>query len=378
MLENNAGEVQLNIAYLFIGKLKMYCGVHKKIQEQINQWRMIGHTVRIFHVSIDGVDTFSEDLGENVFETISNILIYKISSRKEIERFADVVYMRYCFVSLDLIRLLRSVPAVMEINSDDVAEFRLELASKRSIKKLFKYYWNFFSRRMLMPNVAAKVCVTNELKCTEKKRNPDIPVAVVPNAIIDFPKVSTHIPDNDIPRMVFIGSPNQGWHGVDKIVFLAKASVGRLRIDVIGMDIDGRDNPENISFRGYLSRDEYSEIIQHADIGIGSLALHRKHLDEACPLKVREYLSYGLPVIVGYKDTAFYDEDVAKKLEWVLELPNKETNVVDNISRIVNFAWNNKGKRVNPDDLAFMKSEVLERKRLDFLQTFINMEHDRQ
>jgi len=37
-------------------------------------------------------------------------------------------------------------------------------------------------------------------------------------------------------------------------------------------------------------------------MGLSTLGLFLKNMDEACPLKSREYISLGLPFIYGYKD----------------------------------------------------------------------------
>ena len=67
-----------------------------------------------------------------------------------------------------------------------------------------------------------------------------------------------------------------------------------------------------------------------ADVAIGTLSLHTKQMEEACPLKVREYLAWGLPVIIGYKDTEFPAPDTA----FLLQLPNNPTNVHDHLDQI--------------------------------------------
>ena len=67
-------------------------------------------------------------------------------------------------------------------------------------------------------------------------------------------------------------------------------------------------NTENIVVHGSLSTSEYFRIASKCDIGIGSLALFRKNLNEASTLKVREMLAMGLPVYSGHKDSAFAED----------------------------------------------------------------------
>lgn len=68
---------------------------------------------------------------------------------------------------------------------------------------------------------------------------------------------------------------------------------------------------------------------------------------EACPLKVRRYLAYGLPVILGYRDT---DLDALDKW-WLLRLPNTESNVVTSLPEIGAFVESVRGRRVPRDEV---------------------------
>ena len=66
---------------------------------------------------------------------------------------------------------------------------------------------------------------------------------------------------------------------------------------------------------GYLSAGEYRRIIAGADAAISSLGLHRIGLEEASPLKSRECLALGLPLVLAYVDTDLHDLDADFLLE---------------------------------------------------------------
>jgi hypothetical protein len=57
-------------------------------------------------------------------------------------------------------------------------------------------------------------------------------------------------------------------------------------------------------------------------------------MHEASPLKSRNYLALGLPIIQAYEDTDLSEADGC-----VLQLPNHEDSVARNVSRIREFAW---------------------------------------
>ncbi len=76
-------------------------------------------------------------------------------------------------------------------------------------------------------------------------------------------------------------------------------------------------------FHGFLDRAGVMDVLMKTDVACGSLALHRNNMQEASPLKVREALAYGIPVLLGYKDT-----DLSNlQSEYILQIPNTEDNV---------------------------------------------------
>jgi hypothetical protein len=121
--------------------------------------------------------------------------------------------------------------------------------------------------------------------------------------------------------------------------------------------------PENVRIYGRLSMREYLPIAAHAHVGIGTLALHRKGLNEASPLKVREYLALGLAVIVGYQDTDFTGEE-----PFICQIPNSEDNVVKNLDKIESFVTQWMNQRVDRRLVSRLDYKLKEVKRLDFLE----------
>src|SRR5581483_6100961 len=112
------------------------------------------------------------------------------------------------------------------------------------------------------------------------------------------------------------------------------------RFDLVGAELPGV--PPNVTCHGYLGEEAYRAILARADVGVGTLALHRLGMNEACPLKVRRYLAHGLPVILGHEDTDFIGAD-----PWfLLRLPNTEENVRANLDRIRSFVERVRGRRV--------------------------------
>ena len=105
------------------------------------------------------------------------------------------------------------------------------------------------------------------------------------------------------------------------------------------------------------------EILGQAHIGIASLALHRKKMQEASPLKLREYLAAGLPSITAYRDTDFPDG-----APFLLELPNTADNIPENLQAIDSFVDSQAGHRVPRGSIAHLGMREKEAARLAFLE----------
>jgi hypothetical protein len=110
-----------------------------------------------------------------------------------------------------------------------------------------------------------------------------------------------------------------------------------------------RNLPENLTLHGYLSTRQYQDVLAGADVAISSLALHRVQLEEASPLKSRECLAFGLPLVVAYADTDLDGVDC----DFLLKIPNKEDNIQTHAQSISDFAYRMQGRRA---DRAFLKN----------------------
>ena len=116
-----------------------------------------------------------------------------------------------------------------------------------------------------------------------------------------------------IPKLVFIASDvSLSWHGLDLLIEPLRASKESFELHIVGgsnsyfAEICAGD--ARFIFHDMKSRNDYEKLLAKCDIGIGSLALERKGMKEACTLKVREYLASGLSVYSGHKDSALPKE----------------------------------------------------------------------
>jgi glycosyltransferase involved in cell wall biosynthesis len=188
------------------------------------------------------------------------------------------------------------------------------------------------------------------------------PTIVVPNAV-DLDSYPSLPPTGNVtPRLTFLGAPGLDFHGVDKIERLAR-HFPSWRFDVIGPGPDElREQNPNLQAHGLLDAADYLPILAQTDVAIGPLAMYRKEMSEASPLKVAEYLAYGIPAIIGHTDTRF-----PTGAPFLLQIPNTEDNVETSLERISEFVLGWMGRRVDRAAIAAIDTRMLERRRLDFI-----------
>jgi len=345
----------------------MYTGVFKKIEDQVSCWQAYQHSVRVFLLTGEQCALARPDEAGFSFpvtvETYhSRLDRFRRSSsivHDMIDWEPDVIYFRQSTFTPVEGYLVRHHPVIVEINVDDFIEFRLAPA--------YVYWYHRLTRGCLLRHVAGMVFVTGELSqkryfaCYRK------PFAVIGNGI-DLSRYPCLPPkSNSRPRLVFISAGGQAYHGVDKITRLARRFPS-WHFDLIGLtsdDVQG-DVPSNVVPHGSLSRDSYEPIMRQADVGLGPLALHRKQMNEACPLKVRDYLALGIPAIIGSRDT-----DFPEQVPFLLELPNTPDNVEGHTAAIAQFVESWRGKRVPREAVAHLDVRVKEKLRLAFFQKVI-------
>jgi glycosyltransferase involved in cell wall biosynthesis len=117
----------------------------------------------------------------------------------------------------------------------------------------------------------------------------------------------------------------------------------------------------NTTLHGELPPEQYRDVLARADVGVGTLALYREGIQEACSLKVREYLAFGLPVVLANTDT-----DFPSGAEFILQLPNAPEAVSGCVERIEDFIASWRGRRVPRTAITAIDVVKKEQSRLDF------------
>src|SRR5690606_24442717 len=135
-----------------------------------------------------------------------------------------------------------------------------------------------------------------------------------------IPLVKNVWPDDSL-RLIAVAQ-FASWHGYDRLInalaaLKEKYGFERVRLTLVGDGdellslkklVETLGLRSQVSFSGMLRGDELDRAFEGAHIGISSLGLYRKGLNEASDLKTREYMARGLPVIGVGKDPDFEED----------------------------------------------------------------------
>jgi glycosyltransferase involved in cell wall biosynthesis len=341
----------MKIAYVFDGVVEY--GVNRKIAAQLREWNRHAEA-RAFYLAprdLPPLDLpgcrfgFHSALGR---WTATRRLVRALDAYRP-----DLVYVRYDLFLPGVWKALRSRCAVVEINTDDIRE----LAARGPIVRAY----NRVNRRALLGRAGGLVAVTEELAELEAARGFRGAVVVIGNGL-DAPTggPAQATADGEL-RVVFVGLA-QPWHGVDRLLEIARR-LSRVHFDLVGVGpIDSA--PANVTCHGVKAPGEYDELLVGAYAGVGPLALERAGLRDASPLKVRDYLLHGLPVVIAHRDPDLS----GRGLPYVLELP-PERDAGANAAAIGMFLERVRHVRVTPAEAeALVGIRAKESRRIDFMR----------
>ena len=354
----------MRIAYVARWDISHESGILKKIVAQIQSWVVAGHEVHLFAFSPgSSVWTGMQGIPLTAFhqDNLSSRLLSRAAvQRPVLEWRPDVIYLRWSTYYPAWEALVNRVATVVELNGDDVTENRLSLPYPL-------YAVHRLTRGRLLQRARGFVSVTRELAESPRYAVYEKPTVVIGNGVEIARYRVLPAPANPKPRLVFLGYSDCAWHGLDKLRTLALSNPD-WHIDVVGSPADGDKghSAPNLHFHGHLARTEYEPLLLLADAALSTLALHRKGMDEASPLKTREYLAYGLPTIIGYDDTDFPNGHPL-----MLRLPNTPNNVASRIDEIRAFVEKARGKRVERNSIQHLDVAEKEHARLGFLASMV-------
>ena len=109
-----------------------------------------------------------------------------------------------------------------------------------------------------------------------------------------------------VPKLLFVSSFFYPWHGLPSLLKSVSQSTSIFELNIVGEvpgeTIERYSYDQRIIFHGKTHSEKITKISTTCDLGLASFNLHSRGMKQACTLKVREYLSQGLPVYSGYQD----------------------------------------------------------------------------
>lgn len=354
----------MKIAYIINHDPSFNDGIVKKIKSQTDVWRSQGHQVEVHAYT----DSEKPSILDCVRYKKNGLVSFRLFQNKRLvanlSHFnPDIIYYRYDTWNRNFGILSRKFPVVLELNTADLDEFRGLVLKEKTLKSLLRYAAYYLLRGAVFRNAKGLVGVTREIIEGKDVRKYSKPSICVPNTIdfSRFPVLKKEV--SSVNGLFFIGSPGQHWHGVD-IIDKLSLSLSGFHFHIVGEE---GLNKENITYHGFLQQKEYLEVLSQCVACFGTLGLFRKNMTEASPLKVREYLAYGYPVIIGYDDSSF-----EKLPDFILKLDFEKGDIEANAKKIHDFVQRNKNRVVLRKEIGSIDANQQELYRLNFFKSLIS------
>ena len=204
--------------------------------------------------------------------------------------------------------------------------------------------------RFIAEKIIGKLCikassgiigVTNEIIEYEKSRVNDMQkkAYLFPNGInIEKLKDNLDYSVDNKKKVLFIASEFSEWHGLDLLFEDMKKNTQQFELHLIGRllpeDYAHAITDSRVVLHGVKDKCFIEQISSKCHVALGSFALERKNMREACTLKVREYLSFGLPVYSGHIDVFPVDFDFYKVGKPIISEILDYTKYCENFSKL--------------------------------------------
>lgn len=268
----------------------------------------------------------------------------------------DIVYARYSLPWPGLASLAQSAPLILEVHADETLEREWQPWSFKMLSLIGSSH--VLRKASGFVFIDPTLCNSGHLNRFGARRLV-LPNGVLLDGSVSYGRMRDRVPGP--PRLVLsVGVPDR-WHGLDKFEDLA----GRcpdLEFHVLGCDAPPGD-PGRVIYHGQLSVSEHDAAIRRMDIGVGNLGLERIDRPAASPLKVRDYIRAGLPVILAH-----HDPDLPMSDDSVLDVGYGFTVTQAVAQRLNNFATAQMGRACSQGLARSVDAKAKERRRISFMR----------
>jgi len=270
----------LKIAYAIAASNFTHPGIQRRVVTTNSVFQSLGHKVDLFPIS-------SKILTKS-FGWFANELPFDVSNY-------DAVILRSIILGTSTKTSIAETPTFPE------RHYSLKLGE--SAKDQVRRYWENWILNPIDYS-SGIFYVTSEIARLDGVKKPNL---VVGNSALDL-KLFGESRQPIKGRIGMSVGSFSNWTGIDLFFQLAKKK-SNFRF-VIAAPYETRFSiknprylPDNVEFVFNKNYAEYVSEIKTWSYAVGPLALARKGLSEAAPLKVRDYVSLGIPTFINYLDT---------------------------------------------------------------------------
>ncbi|MGE0587559.1 MAG: hypothetical protein AB7O48_03230 [Cyclobacteriaceae bacterium] len=303
-------------------------GVRKKLSDKIEFIRSEGCNIDFVSVASSQVaqvhvdykriivnDSFSIFLGKKRLLWRASVFVEQWELYRGIQKYLkakefDLMLFRYpgADVFLWIFSIFYGRRVVFEHNSIELEE--LGLRKSESLWYRYFYYGEKWFGPIVRRYARGLIGVTNEItKWQVALSKGDHPHATISNGInVNRVKLRDGKPFDGLRlNLLFLAGSEAPWHGVNILIQSLNLYRGNVEIHcfIIGNISEENRKAAKINSRITLlppqQDQQLDDLIDKCHLGIGSLGM-ANFLNEACPLKTREYWSRGLPFVIGYND----------------------------------------------------------------------------
>ena len=319
-------------------KSKIYGGVYKKIQSQIQAFRNLDIDIDYIGIDDQNIIMINDKIPFNS-KHLKHQLFFKniLKNKSKILNNYDFVYIRFSFANPYMFRLAKfmkknRIKVLIEIPTYPYEDEIYNSTKNKIFKKLDRYLWNnknkYIDNLVLTTNIEELFGIKTVSIFNGINRN-DI-------------KFIQKNKERDSINLIGVANVSK-WHGYDRII-KGLSKYYELNVDkkvnffIIGEGAEKQNLQEltnelglnnYVHFLGAKFGKELDDLYDNMDIGVSSLALFRAGGGHD-PIKSKEYVAKGLHVILGYNDRA-----LSNQLEFIYKVAedNSEVNILEIIEK---------------------------------------------
>lgn len=306
-------------------------------------------------------------------------LYTKIDSELSKEEF-DLILFRYPLANKYLVKLSERFKnkIVFEHNTIEPSE----IASGGLINKETRLIYNYEKKYapVVLRNAKAIIGVTHEITDYETRRSDKrIKGATITNGVASD-KIVLRTPScfngKELKLLMLCGSV-VNWHGEDIIMKAIADYQGDCNVSfyILGDVSDSSKKlaydlgiESKVHFIPQLKWKELDEMFDKVHVGIGTMALFRKGLKQATPLKVREYMLRGLPFIINYDDPDLIENPAMKNYYYQTQQENISIEEIIHFAGKV-FGIDNHAKKMRSEAIKIVDVNVKMKTLAEFLRS---------